>query len=103
MSLMKVIAKRVLLAFCDRHPAARQSLLAWHEEAVKAVWMTPQDIKTRYASASFVGRNRVVFNIKGNDYRLIVAVAYRIGVVYIKFIGTHGEYDRIDAETVELE
>ncbi|MFP3624370.1 type II toxin-antitoxin system HigB family toxin, partial [Burkholderia sp. SIMBA_051] len=57
----------------------------------------------RYASASFVGRNRVIFNIKGNDYRLIVAVAYRIGVVYIKFIGTHGEYDRIDAETVELE
>jgi mRNA interferase HigB len=82
---------------------ARQSMLAWHEEAVKTVWMTPQDIKARYASASFVGRNRVVFNIKGNDYRLIVAVAYRIGVVYIKFIGTHGEYDRIDAETVELE
>ncbi|OUL93261.1 type II toxin-antitoxin system HigB family toxin, partial [Paraburkholderia hospita] len=75
---MKVIAKRVLLAFCDRHPMARQPLLAWHEEAVKAVWMTPQDIKARYASASFVGRNRVIFNIKGNDYRLIVAVAYRI-------------------------
>ena len=103
MSPMKVIAKRVLLAFCERHPMARQSLRAWHEEAAKAVWMTPQDIKARYASASFVGQNRVVFNIKGNDYRLIVAVAYRIGVVYIKFIGTHGEYDRIDAETVELE
>ncbi|CAM2157882.1 mRNA interferase HigB [Paraburkholderia tropica] len=103
MFLMKVIAKRVLLKFCDRHPMARQSLLAWHEEAVKAGWMTPQDIKARYASASFVGRNRVIFNIKGNDYRLIVAVAYRIGVVYIKFIGAHGEYDRIDAETVELE
>jgi mRNA interferase HigB len=82
---------------------ARQSLLAWHEEAVKAVWMTPRDIKARYASASFVGRNRVVFDIKGNDYRVIVAVAYRIGVVYIKFIGTPGEYDRIDAEIVELE
>ncbi|CAG9169947.1 hypothetical protein LMG23994_01743 [Cupriavidus pinatubonensis] len=65
--------------------------------------MTPQDIKDRYPTASFVGRNRVIFNIKGNDYRLIVAIAYRIGVVYIKFIGTHGEYDRIDAEIVELE
>ncbi|RQQ88701.1 type II toxin-antitoxin system HigB family toxin [Burkholderia stagnalis] len=100
---MRVISKKVLLAFCEKHPVARQSLLAWHEEAAKAAWMTPQDIKERYASASFVGRNRVVFNIKGNDYRLIVAVAYRIGVVYIKFVGTHGEYDKIDAETVELE
>ncbi|VVE86016.1 type II toxin-antitoxin system HigB family toxin [Pandoraea sputorum] len=100
---MKVIAKKVLLAFCDKHPNARQSLLAWHEEAVKAVWMTPQDIKARYASASFVGRNRVVFNVKGNDFRLIGAIAYRIGVIYIKFIGTHGESDKIDAETVELE
>jgi len=100
---MKIIAKKALLAFCDKHPVARQSVLAWHEEAAKAVWLTPQDIKTRYASASFIGRNRVVFNIKGNDYRLIVAVAYRIGVVYIKFIGTHGEYDRINAETVEQE
>ena len=80
---------------------ARQSLLAWHEEAVKAVWMTPQDIKARYVSASFVGRNRVVFNIKGNDYRLIVAVAYRFQAVYIKFVGTHAQYNRVDAETVE--
>lgn len=100
---MRVISKKVLLAFCEKHPVARQSLLAWHEEAAKAAWMTPQDIKARYSSASFVGRNRVVFNIKGNDYRLIVAVAYRIGVVYIKFVGTHCEYDRIDAQTVELE
>ncbi|EIM01263.1 type II toxin-antitoxin system HigB family toxin [Rhodanobacter sp. 115] len=65
------------------------------------VWTAPQDIKARYASASFVGNNRVVFNIKGNTYRLIVAVAYRFQTVYIKFIGTHAEYDRIDAETVE--
>ncbi|PRZ49194.1 mRNA interferase HigB [Paraburkholderia fungorum] len=100
---MKIIAKRVLTAFGDKHPNARQSLLAWHEEATKAAWMTPQDIKSRYSTASFVGRNRVIFNIKGNDYRLIVAVAYRVGIVYIKFVGTHGEYDRIDAETVELE
>lgn len=77
--------------------------MAWHDEVAKAKWVSPQDIKNRYASASFVGRNRVVFNLKGNEYRLIVAVAYRIGGVYIKFIGTHAEYDKIDVETVEME
>ncbi|RKP50413.1 type II toxin-antitoxin system HigB family toxin [Trinickia fusca] len=100
---MRIVAKKNLLAFCEKHSAAKQSLLSWHEETAKAAWASPQDIKARYSAASFVGRNRVVFNIKGNDYRLIVAVAYRIGVVYIKFVGTHAEYDKIDAETVELE
>ena len=69
----------------------------------KAKWTNTQDIKNRYVSAGFVGRNRLVFNLKGNEYRLIVAVAYRIGAVYIKFIGTHAEYDKVDAETVETE
>src|ERR1700682_1661616 len=100
---MRIVAKKNLLAFCATQPAARQSLLRWHAEAAKAVWTSPQDIKDRYASASFVGHNRVVFNIKGDAYRLIVALAYRIGVVYIKFMGTHAEYDAIDAETIELE
>lgn len=62
----------------------------------------PQDIKDQYASASFVGKNRVVFNIKGNTYRVIVAIAYRIGVVYVKFVGTHTEYDKIDVTTVDM-
>ncbi|RXZ42680.1 type II toxin-antitoxin system HigB family toxin [Crenobacter cavernae] len=100
---MRVIALKNLLAFAQRHPLADQALRAWYEEAIKSSWQTPQDIKARYASASFVGHNRVVFNIKGNDYRLIVAVAYRFGAVYIKFIGTHAEYDKIDAATVEME
>jgi mRNA interferase HigB len=65
------------------------------------VWTTPRQIKARYASASFVGKNRVVFNIKGNDYRLVVAIAYRFQAVYIKFVGTHAQYDKIDAATVE--
>ncbi|MCG1018571.1 MULTISPECIES: type II toxin-antitoxin system HigB family toxin [Burkholderiaceae] len=80
-----------------------KALLAWHEEARSTIWTSTQDTKERYASVSFVGRNRVVFNIKGNAYRLIVAVAYRLGVVYIKFVGTHAEYDKIDALAVELE
>ena len=78
-------------------------MLAWHEEAVRSAWRSPQDIKDRYASASVVGKNRVVFNLKGNDYRLIIAIAYRLGVVYVTFIGTHREYDRVNAATVELE
>ena len=100
---MRIIAKKVLLAFCEKHPIARQSLLAWHEEAVKAIWMTPQDIKARYSSASFVDRNRVVFNIKGNDYRLIVAIDYHYGILLIKWLGTHKEYDRIDARKVDYD
>ena len=63
---------------------------------------TPAEIKAQYRSASILKNRRVVFNIKGNDYRLIVAVAYRIGVVYVKFVGTHAQYDAIDAETVEI-
>ena len=84
-----------------RHPDAEQPLKAWYDEARHANWSVPQHIKDRYASVSFVGRNRVVFNIKGNDYRLIVAVAWRFQIVYIKFIGTHAGYNRIDAATVE--
>ncbi|MBY4896423.1 type II toxin-antitoxin system HigB family toxin [Cupriavidus sp. AU9028] len=100
---MRIVAKKTLLTFCTRHPDAAQPLMAWHQEAAKARWTAPQDIKDRYASASFVGKNRVVFNIGGNNYRLIAAVAYRVGVVYVKFIGTHGEYERVDATTVEME
>ncbi len=98
---MKVIAVGTLRRFWERHPDSEQALKAWHDEAKHASWTSPQDIKHHYASASFVGHNRVVFNIKGNDYRLIVAVAYRFGAVYIKFVGTHAQYDRIEAATVE--
>jgi Uncharacterized protein conserved in bacteria len=98
---MKVIAVGTLRIFWERHPDAEQPLKAWYDEARHAVWSTPQDIRNRYASASFVGHNRVVFNIKGNDYRLIVAAAYRFQAIYIKFIGTHTECSRIDAATVE--
>lgn len=98
---MKVVARSTLEAFWAVHADAKQPLLAWYDEAINAQWKTPQDIKNQYASASFVGNNRVVFNIKGNTYRLVTAVAYRFQGVYIKFVGTHAEYDRIDAATVE--
>lgn len=98
---MRVIAKSTLETFWNIHPDSKQPLLAWHDEAAAATWTKPQDIKDMYANASFIGGNRVVFNIKGNDYRLIAGVAYRVGIVYIKFIGTHAEYDKVDAVTVE--
>lgn len=100
---MRVIAKKRLIAYWEKHRDAEQPLKAWYDEAIKAEWKTPQDIKNHYSSASFLLNNRVVFNIKGNDHRLIVAIAYRLGVLYIKFVGTHAEYDKVDAATVEME
>jgi mRNA interferase HigB len=100
---MRVITLVAIRAFYVRHPAAAQALKAWTQEARNASWKTPQDIKKRYSSASFIQGNRVVFNIKGNEYRLVVAVAYRFEAVYIKFVGTHTQYDAIDARTIEME
>jgi mRNA interferase HigB len=98
---MKIVSVGTLRNFWARHPDAEQALRAWYDEARHAAWITPQDIRDRYASASFVGSRRVVFNIKGNRYRLVVAVAWRFQAIYIKFVGTHADYDRIDAATVE--
>lgn len=98
---MRIISKATLVAFWIKHPDAKQPLLAWYDEVRAAIWKTPQDIKEQYATASFVGNNRVVFNIKGNSNRLVVAVTYRYQAIYIKFAGTHKEYDKIDVTTVE--
>lgn len=98
---MRVISKAVLVEFWHKHPSSKQAFQTWFEDVSRAHWKTPQDIKLRYASASFVAANRVVFNIKGNDYRVVVSVAYRFEALYIKFVGTHAEYDDIDAATVE--
>ena len=100
---MKIISIKTLRDFWETHPAAEQPLRAWVDEVRKAQWMQPADIKAHYRNASFLHNRRVVFNIKGNDFRLIVAVAYRVGVVYVKFIGTHVQYDAVDAATIELE
>lgn len=98
---MRVIAVSSLVEFWNKHPAAKAPLTAWLAIARGAQWGTPADIKAQFGSASFLANRRVVFNIKGNDYRLVVAVAYRFGALYIKFVGTHAEYDAIDAQTVE--
>jgi mRNA interferase HigB len=97
---MRIIARRTLREFWESHPDAEGPLLAWYREVEKEDWDTPAKVKEKYASASIVGNNRAVFNIKGNAYRLIVAINYPYRVVYIRFVGTHAEYDRIDAEEV---
>lgn len=99
-STMHVIARRTLCRFWARHPDAESSLRAWFAEATNAAWTTPQSIKGRYRSASFVGNDRVVFNICGDKYRLVVLVKYEFRTVYVRFIGTHAEYDKIDAEEI---
>lgn len=100
---MRIVAIKILRDYWIRHPAAKSHLEAWIDEARQGNWQQPSDIKAVFRHASILKNRRVVFNIEGNDYRMVVAVAYRFGALYIKFIGTHAEYDTIDAETVEME
>jgi mRNA interferase HigB len=99
-STMRIIAKSTLRAFWTCYPDAEAPLLAWYREAEKADWESPARVKEQYRSASVVGGNRVVFNIKGNDYRLVVQINYPYRVVYVRFVGTHAEYDKIDVREV---
>ena len=98
---MRVIAKKALRDFWKKHPDSEQPLKAWFDEASKVTWRSFHDIQIVYPRASAVGSDRVVFRIKGNDYRLIVRINYEFSTVYIKFVGTHAEYDKIDAVTVD--
>ena len=100
LSSVRVISRKTLKEFWERHPDVRQPLQAWYDDAKRSMWTSPADIRTVYRNASFVGSNRVVFNLKGNSYRLVVAIRYEYGIVFIRFVGTHQEYDRIDAAKV---
>jgi mRNA interferase HigB len=100
---MRVISKRTLREFWEaspQHIAAQASLEVWHGETLKANWKTPQEIKEQFRSASILKNNRVVFNIAGNKYRLIVSIDYGRQACFIRFIGTHKQYDDIDAEEI---
>jgi mRNA interferase HigB len=97
---MRIIAKRTLREFWERHPNTEEPLLAWYREVEQEDWDTPAKVKAKYRSASIVAGNRMVFNIKGNDYRLVVKINYEYRVVYVRFVGTHAEYDAIDVEEV---
>ena len=97
---MRVIALKTLRDFWEQHPDTQSALQAWYHDARRAEWKTPADIKAVYRNASIVGHNRVVFNIKGNQYRLIVAIQYSFSIVYVRFVGTHREYDKVDATQI---
>jgi mRNA interferase HigB len=97
---MRIIALGTLRDFWKEHPAAEIHLRSWYAQASRADWLAPAHIKAAYRNASFIANNRVVFSIKGNDYRLVVAVHYNRGMMFVRFIGTHRDYDRIDATRI---
>ena len=97
---MRIIARRTLREYGDNEPGAKSALDSWYHEAKKGYWKKPSDIKEQYGHASIVGNNRVVFNIAGNKYRLVVRIDYSAGMIFIRFIGTHAKYDEIDVETI---
>lgn len=106
---MRVIARKSLRRFIDTltgsrdQKAVKSALDSWFHEAIRAEWSSPADVVKAYANASLVGSDRVVFNIKGNSYRLVVAINYRHRIVFIKWIGSHADYDKIDVKTVSYE
>jgi mRNA interferase HigB len=103
---VRIIARSTLTRFVERmagkgdQRAVKSALDAWFHEVDKATWASSADVKRSYTNASIVGSDRVVFNIKGNDYRLITAIDYGRGIVFIKWLGTHAAYDKVDARTV---
>jgi len=105
--MVRVLARRTLLRFAESlkgqqgQRAVRAALDAWYHEVHRAEWRSSADVKQNYGAASIVSSDRIVFNIKGNHYRLVTAIDYRRQAIYIKWIGSHRDYDRIDARTVE--
>ena len=97
---MRVISRKALREFWSKYPDSQKALQAWYLDTKRANWQTPSDIKNVYRNASFVSDNRVVFNIKGNHYRIVVRIDYDHHVVYIRFVGTHSMYDKIDVTTI---
>lgn len=98
--VVRVVAKSVLREFWELHPDAERPLRVWFKEVRDARWLCPAHVKAQYLSASILRNNRVVFNICGNKYRLVVRIWYEGGIVYVRFLGTHTDYDAIDAQTI---
>lgn len=97
---MRVIAKRTLREFWELNPDSKQQLMVWYREATKANWSNPNEIKSKYASAGILKNSRIVFNICGNKYRLIIEINFPRKWAFIRFIGTHKEYDKINANNI---
>jgi len=97
---MRVIAVKTLKEYTAEFPEAEQALFSWFEEAVLAEWNNPNELKDQYRNASVLSNKRVVFNIRGNSYRLIVDIEYRLKIIFVVWFGTHKQYDNIDAKTI---
>lgn len=97
---MRVIAKKILREFWEIHPDCEQQLKSWYQEANLVTWKNPNELKSDFPSASLLNDNRVCFNIKGNNYRLIVKINFNYQMMWIRFIETHTEYDKIDANKI---
>lgn len=96
----RIFAKSTLRLFWEKYPDSEQYLKTWYDTAMSSEWKTPSDVKKSYATASVLKDSRVVFNIKGNAYRLVAKFNYEKGWIFIRFIGTHTEYDKIDANKI---
>lgn len=97
---MHIISRKPLREFSKKHPPAKTPLDTWFADVSRAEWSSFADIRAAYGSADVVAGNRVIFDIGGNKYRLVVKVAYNCGKVFVRFVGTHAEYDKIDAKTI---
>lgn len=97
---MRLISRRKLIEFWKKYVDSEEQLKSWAWEVEHAEWRTPSDVKARYGTADILPGDRVVFNIKGKHYRLVVKIQYNIQIVYIRFVGTHKQYDKIDAEKI---
>jgi mRNA interferase HigB len=98
---MRIISRNTLIRFWEKHSDIEQSLKAWYDETRNALWNSPNELKKQFSSASLINKKRVVFNIKGNEYRLAVGIEYRIGIVFIIWVGTHKEYDKINIKEIK--
>lgn len=97
---MRVVKKKTIVEYFAKHPDAKVALEDWYEKAANAQWKNFAELRKTFGSADNVGGKRIVFNIKGNDYRLVAIVLYRIGMIYVRFIGTHSEYSRLSKEQI---
>lgn len=98
---MRIISRKTLIRFWQNNPDSEQSLKAWFEEAKFAQWNNPNELKRQFGSASILNKKRVVFNIKANNYRLVADIEYRLKIVFIIWVGTHKEYDKLNIEEIK--
>jgi len=98
---VRIFNRSAIVHYGKRHAAAREALRAWYSDAIKARWTSPESVRQQFSKASVIAGNRIVFKIAGNSYRLIVSFNYKYQAAYIKFFGTHADYDSVDARTVD--